>query len=128
MARVPHADGGRPVEIALIAQLGVGAGDHLIDQAGNRQRHHEGFVDALDEPSVRLGAMSLAHGDASSLYSFVVGPEGHPFHRHAGDRTFTAVSGSGGTRLRFSTASLQQIEADPDAFVRALRHVAIPPD
>ena len=128
MARVPHADGGRPVEVALIAQLGVGAGDQLIEQAGNRQRHHEGFVDALDEPSVRLGAMSLAHGDASSLYSFVVGPEGHPFHRHAGDRTFTAVSGSGGTRLRFSTASLQQIEADPDAFVRALRHVAIPPD
>lgn len=127
-ARLPHLGGGRPVEVALIAQLGIGQGDHLIGRSGDRQRHHDGFVDALDEPSVRLGAMSLAHGDASTLYSFVVGSEGHPFHRHAGDRMFTAVSGSAGARLRFSTASPQQMDADPEAFVRALRHVTIPPD
>jgi hypothetical protein len=127
----PHvrlaAGGGRPVEVALIAQLGIGAGDRLIRDAGDRQRHHAGFVDALDEPSVRLGAMSLAHGDASTLYSFVVGAGGHPFHRHAGDRTFTAVSGSGGTRLGFAPATAGSV-TDPEGFVRALRFVTIPPD
>lgn len=120
--------GGLPVEVALIGQLGVGGGDALIRSAGDRQRGHAAFVDALDEPSVRIGAMDLAHGDASSLYTFAVGASGHPFHRHAGHRVFTAVSGSGGARLRFSTASDVQVAADPHAFVRALRHVDIPPD
>lgn len=125
---LPSTGEGRPVEVTLIAQLGIGAGDALIREASGRQRRHEGFVDALDEPSVRLGAMSLAHGDASTLFSFMVGPSGHPFHRHAGNRLFTAVSGSGGARLGFSTATPEQLAADPDAFVRALRHVTIPPD
>lgn len=125
---LPGQGGSRPVEVALIAQLGVGAGDQLIREAAARQRRHEGFVDALDEPSVRLGAMSLAHGDASTLFSFVVGPAGHPFHRHAGNRLFTAVSGSGGARLRFAGGGAVADAGDPEAFVRALRHVTIPPD
>lgn len=120
--------GGLPVEVSLIAQLGVGGGDALVRSAGERQRGHVAFVDALDEPSVRIGAMDLAHGDASSLYTFSVGAAGHPFHRHAGHRVFTAVSGSGGALLRFSTASDAQLAAQPGAFVRALRHVQIPPD
>ena len=41
---------------------------------------------------------------------------------------FTAVSGSAGAQLRFSSASATQIAADPGNFVRALRHVDIPPD
>jgi hypothetical protein len=57
-----------------------------------------------------------------------VGPKGHPFHRHAGHRIFTAVSGSGGAQLRFSSASEQQIQEDPHNFMRALRFVNIPPD
>ncbi|MFY2762572.1 DUF2867 domain-containing protein [Arenimonas sp. MALMAid1274] len=122
------ASGGLPIEVSLIAQLGVGGGDALVHSASRRQRGHAAFVDALDEPSVRIGAMDLERGDASSLYTFAVGPTGHPFHRHAGHRVFTAISGSGGARLRFSTASDAQVAADPRAFVRALRHVHIPPD
>lgn len=127
-AVLPSCSGGLPVEVALIAQLGHGAGTHLIEAATARQRGHQGFVDALDEPSARLGGMDLAHGDASSLYSFTVGAQGHPFHRHAGQRTFTAISGSAGTQLRFSSATDAQIKEDPSAFVRALRHVHVPPD
>jgi hypothetical protein len=41
---------------------------------------------------------------------------------------FTAISGSAGALLRFSTASGEQIDANPIAFVDALRQVAIPPD
>lgn len=126
--RMPSHSGGLPVEVSLIAQLGHGAGDQIIAGVGARQRQHEAFVDELDEPSARLGGINLEQGDASSLYSFTVGAGGHPFHRHAGHRVFTAISGSAGTQLRFSTASSAQTDEDPSHFVHALRHVNIPPD
>lgn len=125
---LPSACGGAPVEVALIAQLGIGAGDRFIADAGARQSSHPDFIDALDEPSARLGAMHLLHGDASSLYSFVVGPGGHPFHRHATQRTFTAISGSSGAELRFSTVGAADLDRDAATFVDALRIVTIPPD
>ncbi|WP_411850235.1 DUF2867 domain-containing protein [Stenotrophomonas sp. LGBM10] len=125
---LPSFGDGSPVEVTLITQFGIGAGDQAVRDAGARQAAHPHFVDALDEPSTRLGGMHLAHGDASSLYAFAVGPQGHPFHRHAGTRMFTAISGSGGAQLRFSTASDAQLEQDPTAFVQALRCVDIPPD
>lgn len=127
-AHLAAAGGGPPVEVSLIAQLGLGAGDQLFAGATARQRAHENFVDALDEPSTRLGGMHLASGDTTSLYTFSVGANGHPFHRHAGHRVFTAISGSGGAQLRFSDATREQIERDPHSFVRALRHIDIPPD
>ena len=126
--RIPSASGGLPVEVVLIAQLGHGAGDHLFAGALARQKTHAEFIDELDEPSARLGGTDLPKGDATSLYSFAVGAKGHPFHRHAGHRVFTAISGSGGAQLRFSTATPAQIEQDPQSFIRALRHINIPPD
>ncbi|TQD51270.1 DUF2867 domain-containing protein [Marilutibacter aestuarii] len=123
-----HHDGGLPVEVTLVGQLGPGSGDRLIASVGARQSRHPRHVDALDEPSARLGAIDLARGDATALYSFVVGPQGHPFHRHAGHRVFTAVVGSGGASLRFSTASRAQLERDPDQFFHALHCVHVPPD
>ncbi len=125
---IPSESGGLPVEVSLIAQLGHGAGDQIFAGIASRQRHHETFIDALDEPSAKLGGTNFAKGDATSLYSFTVGAKGHPFHRHAGHRIFTAVSGSGGAQLRFSTASDEQLVEDPQNFVRALRFVNIPPD
>ncbi len=126
--RLPSQSGGLPVEVVLIAQIGIGAGSPLIASTAALQRGHDTFIDALDEPSARIGGADFQRGDATSLYSFVVGAEGHPFHRHAGHRVFTAISGSGGALLRFSTASQDRIDADPQAFLRALRHVEIPPD
>lgn len=127
-ARVFPPGGGLPVEVTLIAELGRGRGNRLIEGASARQRAHGSFIDALDEPSARIGGIDLANGDATSLYTFAVGANGHPFHRHAGHRVFTAISGGAGTRLRFSTASTAQIARDPQTFVAALRHVDVPPD
>lgn len=124
----PSLSDGLPVEISLIAQLGHGAGNHIYASVVSRQKFHASFIDELDEPSAKLAGTDFSKGDATSLYSFVVGPKGHPFHRHAGHRIFTAISGSGGAQLRFSTASEQQIAADPSSFIRALRYVNIPPD
>jgi hypothetical protein len=127
-ARIASVSGGLAVEVSLIAQIGHGAGNHLFASVAARQRQHGAFVDELDEPSARLGGTDFAKGDATSLYSFAVGPKGHPFHRHAGHRIFTAISGSGGAQLRFSSASDAQIAEDPQNFVRALQFVNIPPD
>jgi hypothetical protein len=126
--RLPSCSGGLPVEVSLIAQLGHGAGNHLIAGVMARQSNHHHFIDALDEPSARIGDADFSKGDPSSLYSFAVGANGHPFHRHAGNRVFTAISGSGGTRLRFSSASDAEIARDPGSFIAAMRCVEIPPD
>ncbi|WP_244672807.1 DUF2867 domain-containing protein [Xanthomonas phaseoli] len=112
----------------LIAQLDPGAGDSLIAQTGERQRCHPAHHDALDEPSAQLSAPDFGHDDRASLFSFSVGPQGHPFHCHAGNRVFTAITGSGGAQLRFSTASAQQLRQDPRAFLQALRYVDLPGD
>ena len=126
--RIPSSSGGLPVEVVLIAQIGIGAGSALIAHTGALQRGHASFVNALDEPSARIGSADFARGDATSLYTFSVGAHGHPFHCHAGHRVFTAISGSAGARLRFSTASRAELEAHPQAFFDALRDVEIPPD
>lgn len=126
--QLPGQEGASPTEVTLIAQLGIGAGDALITDASQRQRHHPAFIDALDEPSARLGSMHLQQGDPSSLYSFAVGAGGHPFHRHAGPRMFTAIAGSGGTELRFASASDAQLARDPGCIPRTLRRIRIPPD
>jgi hypothetical protein len=127
-ARIPSRSGGLPVEVTLIAQLGPGAGDALCHDATARQRGHENFADALDEPSATLAGTDIERGEQTALHSFAVGASGHPFHRHAGHRVFTAVSGSGGAQLRFCTASDAQLAASPRAFVEALQYVNVPPD
>ena len=127
-ARIGSESGGLAVEVSLIAQLMHGSGNHLFASVSARQEQHQEFVDEMDEPSAKLGGTDFGKGDPTSLYSFVVGPKGHPFHRHAGHRVFTAVSGSGGAQLRFSSASMAQIEHDPHSFIRALQCINIPPD
>jgi len=127
-ARIPSQSGGLSVEVSLIAQLGHGAGDQLFAGVMARQRAHESYIEELDEPSARIGGVDMEKGDATSLYSFGVGKKGHPFHRHAGHRVFTAISGSAGAQLRFSSASPEQIERDPRSFLRSLRYVDVPPD
>jgi len=127
-ARIPSASGGLPVEVSLLAQLGHGAGSKLFTGMKARQRAHQNYMDAFDEPSAKLAGTDFEKGDPTSLYTFAVGAKGHSFHRHAGHRVFTAISGSAGTQLRFSGATSEQLEHDPDSFTQTLRCVDIPPD
>lgn len=120
------SDGSRAAEVTLLTQLDVGAGDAVATAAGARQAQHAHFNDALDEPSARLSAPNLAAGDNAALYTFSVGSNGHPFHRHAAPRVFTAISGSGGARLRFIAAG--SACDTPQDIQQALRHVEIPAD
>jgi Protein of unknown function (DUF2867) len=125
---IANSNDGLPVEVSLIAQLGHGAGSALYYSIAARQKAHGEFVDALEEPSAKLGGPNVDLGDRTAIYSFIVGPQGHPFHRHAGHRIFTAVSGSGGAQLRFSMASSHDIAADPRSFVEKMHFINIPPD
>lgn len=127
-ARLDLDETGLPVEVSLIAQLGHGVGDALWTQAQARQRAHEAFIDTLDEPSARIAGMHLDQGDATSLYTFAVAAQGHPFHRHAGHRVFTAISGSGGALLRFAYGDTESLVRNPDRFLSNLRQISIPPD
>lgn len=120
--------GSLPIEVSLIAQLGHGAGNHLFEAVLARQQAHHDFLDELDEPSAKLASTDFSQGDATALYSFAVGAQGHPFHRHAGHRVFTAISGSAGAQLRFSTASDAELAENPLNFIRHLQYVNIPPD
>src|ERR1700677_3424507 len=85
-ARLQSSYGDLPVEVSLIAQLGHGAGSQLFTGVVARQSAHRNFIDALDEPSARIGDTDFSKQDATSLYMFAVGANGHPFHRHAGHR------------------------------------------
>jgi len=117
-----------PIEVVLISQLGHGAGTQLIQASKNRQAAHTTYIDDLDEPSAKLGGTDFKRGDATSLYSFSVGANGHPFHRHVGHRIFTAISGSSGAQLRFSVATDKQIAGNPTAFFNDMHLVNIPAD
>jgi len=125
---IPGRENGLPVEVCLVAQLTPGSGNKLYQGVLTRQRQHRDFVDELEEPSAKLHSTDFSKDDATAVYSFGVGPAGHPFHRHAGHRVFTAIAGSGGAQLRFSTATPSEIAQDPANFVRALRLVNIPAD
>jgi hypothetical protein len=127
--RLPSSrPGGLPIDVALLTQLGPGAGDQLHADTSARQRRHATFNDDLDEPSARLASPDVAAGEVTSLFSFTVGAGGHPFHRHAGHRIFTAIAGSSGALLRFCDIPDAALAADPQAFVAGLRQVEIPPD
>lgn len=81
---IPSNSNMLPIEVSLIAQLGHGAGNHLYESIALRQKCHINFVDELEEPSAKLAGTNYVLGDTTSLYSFIVGPTGHPFHKHAG--------------------------------------------
>ncbi|MEO8722602.1 MAG: hypothetical protein ABI395_03630 [Sphingobium sp.] len=56
---IPHSKNGLPVEVSLIAQLGHGAGSHLFHSIAARQKAHAEYVDALEEPSAKLGGTNF---------------------------------------------------------------------
>lgn len=114
------------IEVHLIADVGRGRGNAVVQQASQLQRNHRRFVDDLDEPSTCIGELRQNDVDHSSLYTFVVESEGHPFHRHASARIFTAVSGADGTQLRFSSASLEGDRASLNMFFENAHCIDIP--
>ncbi len=120
--------GNSPIEVTLIAEVGGGMGNSIVHAACARQRGHSAYENDFGEASAQLGSPHFAAGNPSSLYSFSVDENGHPFHRHQGNRMFTAISGSSGSQLRFAATGSLDVEAHPQAFMDALHFVDIPAD
>ena len=132
---------GLPIEVVLIGQIGHGGGTALVQQVKQRQQKHVTFINELDEPSAKIFNTSLHSQqqqqqslsevtpveDKTAVYTFSV-DHSHPFHRHEGHRVFTAVTGSSGCYLRFSTATTDELNRDPSSFFSQLSQVQIPGD
>jgi hypothetical protein len=63
-----NANNGVPVEVSLIAQLGHGAGSDLFHSIAARQKAHVQYIDALDEPSAKLGGTNFELGFVDKGY------------------------------------------------------------
>ncbi|PRP86573.1 hypothetical protein PROFUN_05211 [Planoprotostelium fungivorum] len=126
-----HVPGANPIEVVLLGRIGHGGGTALVEQMKQRQARHSRFVDEMEEPSSQLFNTALSkeeeYQDKTAVYSFSVDRQ-HPFHRHAGHRVFTAISGSGGCYLRFSTATNQDLDISPTSFFQKMKEVHIPGD
>ena len=118
----------RRAEVLLLSQMSIGQGDILANAASKRQAQHASFIDALDEPSTQVMGADANASEPTALYTFLVGSQGHPFHRHDGHRVFTAVSGSGGTTIRFSFVPDESLLSSPENFLRYASQIEIPPD
>src|SRR5262249_37481544 len=96
--------------------------------AFDQQCQHPEFVDEYNEPSARICRTDFAREDATAVYTFGVGKRDLVFHRHAGHRVITAITGGQGCQLKFSLCSPEEALADPWSFFRSLYVVRIGPD
>jgi hypothetical protein len=117
-----------PIEVSVLGRLPLGAGRFLLANAFRQQRRHPEFVEEFNEPSARIGRTDFAMQDPTAVYTFGVGKDDLVFHRHAGHRAITGITGGRGCQLKFSLCSPQEARLDPWAFFRELYVVRLAPD
>ena len=117
-----------PIEIFVVAKLPFGVGKEIVHDGLNRQRKHDNFIDEYNEPSAKIANTDWVKGDLTTVYTFGVEKKDLVFHRHAGHRVITAVTGEFGAVLKFSSASLDEIERDAQTFIKKMTIVEIPAD
>jgi hypothetical protein len=117
-----------PIEITVIGQLPKGTGKQYITSALKQQSEHPTYIDEYNEPSALIGAPDFTKADPTALYSFAVDKRDLIFHRHAGHRIITAVTGEKGCVLKFSTWSSEDGLAKDEDFIKNMYIVEIPGD
>jgi hypothetical protein len=117
-----------PIEVSVLGRLPGGAGRFLLANAFRQQGRHPEFAEEFNEPSARIGPTDFARQDATAVYTFGVGKRDLVFHRHAGHRAITGITGGRGCQLKFSLCSPQEARHDPWAFFRELYVVRLAPD
>src|SRR5271166_6623510 len=98
----------RPIEITVTAKLPRGAGRVVVENGFNQQERHPEFLDEYNETSAAIGKTSFENGDPTAIYTFGVDKRDLVFHRHAGHRVITAITGGRGCMLKFSLATPEE--------------------
>ncbi|BAZ70613.1 hypothetical protein NIES4106_54080 (plasmid) [Fischerella sp. NIES-4106] len=117
-----------PVEIFVVAKLPSGVGKEIVHDGLERQKKHKNFIEEYNEPSAKIANTDWEKGDLTTIYTFGVEKKDLVFHRHAGHRVITAVTGEFGAVLKFSSATLDEIKRDTQIFIEKMIIVELPPD
>ncbi len=116
-----------PIELYLVAQLPPGVGDIVIHDGLKRQYEHPNFVEEYNVLSAKVVDIDLSRGNQTAIYTFGIEKDLVP-HRHTGQRAITAISGSSGLRLVFSSANPEEVKLNPQAILEKISVVEIPAD
>lgn len=116
-----------PIEIYLVAELPPGIGNVIVRNGLQRQQKHENFVEEYNVLSARIINVDLSRDNLTAIYTFGIEKD-LVFHRHTGQRAITAISGSSGVLLKFSSATPEEVEQNPQLFLEKMSFVEIPPD
>src|SRR5271168_3488830 len=117
-----------PIEVTVTGKLPSGAGALLVASALAQQEKNPDFLDEYNEPSALIGKTSFSKGDPTAIYTFGVDTRDLTFHRHAGHRAITGISGGKGCELKFSLCSPEEARRLPEKFSEDLYIVKIPGD
>jgi hypothetical protein len=117
-----------PIEITVTGKLPPGAGKFLVANALAQQEKHEEFLDEYNETSALVGKTSFGKDDPTAVYTFGVDKRDLTFHRHAGHRVITGITGGSGCLLKFSLCTVKEAMSTPEKFLEKLYIVRIQPD
>ncbi|ELR22867.1 uncharacterized protein ACA1_396930 [Acanthamoeba castellanii str. Neff] len=120
--------GNLPVEVAVIGSFAPGEGERFYHRSVALQAQHLTFVDEYNEASAKIANADFSRDDPTTIYTFSVGTQDLVFHRHAGHRAITGITGSGGANLKFSAATPEEAASNPDVFVEKMFIIEIPAD
>ncbi len=116
-----------PIELYVVAQLPSGVGDIVIRDGLKRQYEHPNFVEEYNVLSAKIVDIDLSRGNQTAIYTFGIERDLIP-HRHTGQRAITAISGSSGLRLVFSSARPEEVKQNHQAILEKISVVEIPAD
>lgn len=125
---IPVSNGMLPIELTISGKFPAGAGKYYIEHASRKQRMHPEYVDEYNETSALIGKTNFERNDPTAVYTFSVDTRDLVFHRHAGHRVITGITGNAGTVLKFSHCSPEEAEQSPQEFINKMIVVNIPGD
>jgi hypothetical protein len=117
-----------PIEITITGKFPQGAGKFFVDHALEKQTSHPEYLDEFNEPSAIIGKTNFEKNDPTAVYTFGVDKRDLVFHRHAGHRCITGISGGQGCLLKFSLCTPEEAEKNPELFLDRMYIVHIPGD
>jgi hypothetical protein len=117
-----------PTQISVINTFPKGYGDVIVERGFAQQEKHDNYLLEYNEPSAKIFDASFKKADPTVMYTFGTGKEDLVFHRHAGRRAITGITGSEGALLKFSHTTSEEMEKNPNVFFDNMVYVYLPAD